>query len=97
MGILDQGKMLIEARRIQKELRNTKIEIEKANGQIKVLLNGEQKVEDIIIDPELLSVDNELLIKNSLREAFNEAIKKSQTLAADKMKGIAGDLNIPGM
>jgi DNA-binding YbaB/EbfC family protein len=97
MGMLDQGKMLIEARRIQKELRNTKIEVEKADGQIKVLLNGEQKVEDVIIDPELLSSDNELLIKNSLREAFNEAIRKSQALAADKMKGIAGDLNIPGM
>lgn len=97
MGILDQGKMMMEARRIQKELRNTKIEVEKADGKIKVVLNGEQKVEDIIIDAEILSPDNELLIKNSLRDAFSEAIRKSQQVAAEKMKDIAGDLNIPGM
>jgi len=97
MGMLDQGKMMMEARRIQKELRNTKIKVEKADGKIKVILNGEQKVEDIEIDPEILSPDNELLIKNSLHEAFSEAIRKSQQVAADRMKGIAGDLNIPGM
>lgn len=97
MSILDQGKMLMEARRIQKELRNTKIEIEKADGKIKVVMNGEQKVEDLIIDPEILSPDNDLLIKNSLREAFSEAIKRSQQVAAEKMKSITGDLNIPGM
>jgi nucleoid-associated protein EbfC len=97
MGILDQAKMLKEARRIQKELRNTKIEVEKCDGKIKVVLNGEQKVEDVMINPEILSPDNELLIKNSLQEAFSEAIKRSQQVAAEKMKNIAGGLNLPGM
>jgi nucleoid-associated protein EbfC len=97
MGILDQAKMLKEARRIQKELRNTKIEVEKCDGKIKVVLNGEQKVEDVMINPEILSPDNELLIKNSLQEAFSEAIKRSQQIAAEKMKNIAGGLNLPGM
>jgi DNA-binding YbaB/EbfC family protein len=97
MGILDQGKMLMEARRIQKELRNTKIEVKRADGKIKIILNGEQKVEDIIIDPEILSPDNDLMIKNALKDGFAEAIKKSQQIAANKMKSITGDLNLPGM
>lgn len=97
MSLWDQGKMLMEARRIQKELRNTKITIEKNDGKIRVVLNGEQKVEEVFIDSSLLSSDNELLIRNSLRDAFNEAIRKSQQIAAEKMKNIAGGLNIPGL
>jgi len=97
MSLWDKGKMLMEARRIQKELRDTKINIEKNEGKIKVVLNGEQKVEEVYIDPSLLSSENELLIKNSLRDALNEAIRKSQQIAAEKMKDIAGDLNLPGL
>jgi len=97
MSIFDKGKMLMEARRIQKELRQTKIEVEKAEGRIRVVLNGEQKVEEVFIDPELLVSENELLIRNSLRDAFNEAIRRSQQIAAEKMKDITGGLGLPGL
>ena len=97
MSFMDKAKMIQEARRIQKELRNTKIEIEKADGKIKISMNGEQKVEEIYIDPEILSAENELLIRNSLRDAFSEAIAKSQQIAAEKMKNMTGGLGLPGM
>ena len=97
MSFMDKARMINEARKIQKDLKNTKIEIEKAEWKIKVVMNGEQKIDEIYIDPEILSPDNELLIRNSLRDAFSEAITQSQQVAAEKMKSIAGDLNIPGM
>lgn len=94
MSLFDQAKMIKEARRIQGELRNERIEIEKLEGKIKVVMNGEQKLEDLHIDSELLSPESELLLTNNLKQAISEAITKSQQVAAEKMKDIAGGLGL---
>ncbi len=94
MGFFDQAKMLAEARRIQKQLRSIIIEVEKADGKLKLSLNGEQKIQSIEIDPSLLGPENKDYLERLLKEALDEAITKSQREAAFKMKDIAGGLGL---
>ena len=82
-----------ESKKIKKELRNTHIEAEE-NGVI-VIIDGEQNVVSVKIPEEMK--ENLETLQKYLVSAFNKAIKKSQQVAAEKMKGIMGDMGLPGM
>jgi hypothetical protein len=86
-----------KARAIQKELRSTEIEAKSGDGKISVVFNGEQKIQDIKIDESLLSSGNKGELEKNLKNTITEAISRAQAVAAEKMKAITGDLNIPGM
>lgn len=96
MGFFDQAKDLYklqkEAKKIKKEL--SKMHIEAEQDGIKVVINGEQTVISVDISEE---ARNNPKLESILAEAFNKALKKSQEVAAEKMKGIMGNLGLPGM
>lgn len=82
-----------QARQIKKELKNTHIEAEE-DGVI-VTVNGEQEVLSVKISDEELT--NKGSLEKKLEKAFNKAVKKSQQIGAEMMRGIMGDMNLPGM
>lgn len=86
-------KLQKEAKKIKKELKNIHIEAE-SNGVI-VIVDGEQKVIEVKL-PE--DVSNKEMLQKDIVEAFNKAVKKSQEVAAEKMRDIMGGLglNLPG-
>lgn len=88
-------KLQREAKRIQKELRNTEVESVSGGGKIKVVLNGEVQVVRINIDPEVLKPENKEQIEDSLKETINAGVKKAQAEAAEKSKGMLSKLNLP--
>lgn len=96
MGMFDQAKNLYQlqkqAKEIKKELQNIHIEAE-VEGVI-VIINGEQEVVSVTIPEEAHQNPNKL--QENLVKAFNKAIKKSQQIAAEKMKGVMGGLGLPG-
>lgn len=99
--MLDKAKRLWDlqkkARAIQKELKDTEVEAKAASGQVIVVFNGEQHIQSIEIDPAMLSADKKRELEKALEQAVAEAISRVQAIASEKMKAIAGDLNIPGM
>jgi DNA-binding protein YbaB len=92
MGFMDQAKDLYKLQRqakgIKKELKNIHIEAE-ADG-VTVVVNAEQVFIEVKI-PEALSGDPKR-ISRAFVEASNKAIKKSQLIAAEKMKDVMGDM-----
>lgn len=96
MGMFDQAKGLYklqkEAKRIKKELSN--MHIEASEGGVLVVIDGEQHVVKVEISAE--AKENPKL-ETILTEVFNKALKKSQEVAAEKMKAIMGNLGLPGM
>jgi len=82
-----------QAKQIKKELANTHIEAE--DGAVIVVINGEQEVISVTINPE--SAQDLPKVSRDLVTAFNKAIKKSQQIAAEKMKGIMGGMGLPGI
>lgn len=92
MGFMDQAKDLYklqrQAKQIKKELKNIHIEAE-ADGVV-LVADGEQTFLEAKI-PEALTGDTKRLQK-AFVEAANKAIKKSQAIAADKMKNVMGGM-----
>ena len=95
--MFDKAKTLYELKKIQSALSKESIEIETGNGAVKVTINGEQKIQKISIDPELVDVTEIHKLEKWLESAITQAITRSQQLAAEKMKSVAGGLGLPGM
>lgn len=74
-------KMRDQAMAIQKELQQEEVEVER-NGVL-VVISGDQKIKRL----ESNGKDD-----NDVKEAVNEAIKKSQEVAAKKLQSMTGGL-----
>ena len=99
--MFDKAKQLYslqkKARAIQKELKETEIEARAADGQVMVVINGEMHISQVEISESMLHPDKKHDLEKALQQAFAEAMSRAQAIASEKMKAIAGDLNIPGM
>ncbi len=95
--MLDQAKMLMQVKKLQKELSKTLIEVEAGDGAVTVQINGEQKLKKISINPEQVDLDDISELETWLEEAVKQAIVESQQLAAEKMKPMMGQLGNLGL
>jgi DNA-binding protein YbaB len=77
----DLHAMKKQADAVKEALADETIEVE--NHGVKIVLNGNQEVLSIEINPELGKEDQEKYLK----ESFNDAVKKVQRLMAQKMMG----------
>lgn len=74
-------KMRDQAMAIQKELQQEEVEVER-NG-VRVVISGDQKIK-------ILQVNGKS--DNDVKDAVNEAVKKSQEVAAKKLQSMGGGL-----
>ncbi|HVS79026.1 MAG TPA: YbaB/EbfC family nucleoid-associated protein [Candidatus Saccharimonadales bacterium] len=97
MSRFDQAKLVMKARKLQKELQNEIIEVEAGEGAVKVEITGEQKIKRIKIDPEYVDLEDIEQLEGWIEEAVKEAISQSQQLAAEKMQPLMGSLGNLGL
>ena len=81
----------------QRELSNTIVEANSGKGAVKVIINGQQKIQSIKISPEAIDPDKAEQLEELVLKAVSEAIIKSQKQAAKQLKGLTGGLKIPGL
>ncbi len=95
--MFDQAKDLMklqqQAKKIKDELAN--IHIESTEGGCKVVINGEQHVISVEIDQAHYEGKQDQMGPD-MATAINKAVKKSQTIAAEKMKDIMGGMGLGG-
>lgn len=87
----DLMKLQQEASKIQNELSNIHIEAE-SDGFV-VTIDGQMKCVKVEIEDETLLKDKARLEKAAL-EAINKGLKKSQEIAAEKMKSVMGNMGL---
>ena len=97
MSKIDQAKMLMKVRKLQKELQKMIIDVEAGDGAVRVEITGEQKIKKIHIDPEYVDLDDIGQLERWVEEAVKEAISKSQKVAAEKMQPMLGSLGELGL
>ena len=97
MGKLDQAKMLMKVKKLQKELQKEVIVVETGEGAVKVEITGEQKIKKIHIDPEYVDLDDIGQLERWIEEAVKEAINKSQKKETKKMQPMMGALSELGL
>ncbi|MFW6097457.1 MAG: YbaB/EbfC family nucleoid-associated protein [Chloroflexota bacterium] len=78
----------------QEALADETITVTAAGGVISVEITGHQRVKSITIDPEVVDPDDIEMLQDMLVAAVNAAIEQSQTMAAEKMEGLTGGMDI---
>lgn len=86
MSRFDQAKMLMQVKKVQKDLQKLTISIEQGDGAVKVEITGEQKIKKIHIDPKSIDLDDVSQLERWLEDAIKDAISESQRIAAEKMQ-----------
>ena len=81
----------------QQELAEATVEATAGGGAVTVTVTGQQQVKSIKIAPEAINPDDVEMLEDLVLAAVNEAIAKSQELAAESMRKATGGLNIPGL
>lgn len=78
----------------QEALADETITVTAAGGVISVEITGHQRVKSITIEPEAVDPDDIEMLQDMLVAAVNAAIEQSQTMAAEKMEGLTGGMDI---
>src|SRR5512143_3744821 len=84
-----------EMARTQEALGSETVEVTAGGGAVKVVMTGHQKLQAITIEPELLNPDDVEMLQDLIVAAVNEAVDRSQEMAADRMGKLTGGLGLP--
>jgi DNA-binding YbaB/EbfC family protein len=68
-----------------------------SGGVVRVVMNGHRELQSITIDPEAVDPNDVETLQDTLVAAFNDASKKAQDLSEQKLGGLTGGMNIPGL
>jgi hypothetical protein len=88
--VRDVYRLQKQAKQIKKELANIHIEAE--TDGVLVTVNGEMEFISAKIPEELKTSENAEKLEAAIVSASNKAIKKAQEIAAEKMKGVMGEM-----
>jgi len=83
-----------QAKSLQSQLAEESVRVEKQG--VELVMDGNQKIAKLEINPELLSPERKERLEEIIRELQNEAIGKVQRLMAEKMRSL-GNFNLPGL
>jgi nucleoid-associated protein EbfC len=93
MGMMQQIQKLQEQlAQAQEQLAQETVNYSAGGGAIKVVMTGDQRCQEVVIDPELLKdVDVEML-QDLVLTAINGALEASRNLASERLGPLAGGL-----
>jgi len=83
--------------KIQEELGTKTVESSAGGGMVTVIANGRQEVLSLKIDRQVVDPNDVEMLQDLIVAAVNDALRRSQELAASEMGKLAGGLNIPGL
>ena len=99
---MDINKLMQQAQAMQKQLEKATEQINAmefegsaSNGLVKAVVNGENKVLSISIDPEILNPDDKEMIEDLIMIAVNKAIAKADETKKDRFGSMAGAMGLP--
>ncbi len=99
-----QMDMMRQVQKLQEEMVKTQealseetITVTAGGGAIAVVMTGQQRVQSISIAPEVVDPDDVEMLEDLVTAAVNEALERSQELAAERMGALTGGLSIPGL
>jgi hypothetical protein len=90
-------KMQDDMVKTQEALAHERLTVTAGGGAVTIVISGAQRIQSVAVSPELIQSGDAEMLGDILVAAFNDAIEKSQTLAADRLNSVTGGLNLPGM
>lgn len=90
-------KMQADMMAAQEQLKNETVEASAGGGMVKVKVSGDLEIKDVVIDPAAVDPEDVELLQDLVLAATNEALRAAQELAATKMGGLTGGLDLGSM
>lgn len=83
--------------RLQKEMAELQVEASAGGGMVSVVVNGSKQLRSLKIDPEVVSKDDVEMLQDLIVAAVNDAHRKADEALSQRMGGMMGGLNLPGL
>jgi DNA-binding YbaB/EbfC family protein len=90
-------KMQKEMEVAQEQLRSEIVEASAGGGMVTVRVSGDLQVKGVEIDPTAVDPDDVEILADMVLAAVNEALRMAQELAAKKLSGPGGGLDLGGL
>lgn len=104
MGAGMGGNLMAQVRKMQEDMEKAQEELAdemvtgtSGGGMVEVDMDGHQSVQAIRLQPEVVDPDDVEMLQDLLMAAINDANEKAKALAEDRMGGVTGGLDIPGL
>ena len=90
-------KMQHEMEAAQEQLKHEIVEASAGGGMVTVKVSGALEVKSITIDPAAVDPEDMEILGDMVLAAVNEALRMAQELAARKLGGATGGLDLGGL
>jgi DNA-binding YbaB/EbfC family protein len=78
----------------QEQLKSELVEASAGGGMVTVKVSGDLELKSIVIDPEAVDPEDLEILSDMVLAAVNEGLRMAQDLAAKKLGGATGDLDL---
>ncbi len=93
-GQLAEAQAMLQ--RAQEELATKTVEGSAGGGAVRITMNGEQKVQSIAIEPDVVDPEDVEMLEDLVLAAINDAAERASAMQADSL-GMLGGLDLPGL
>ena len=96
-GLMKQAnQMQMKMKKLQEELATREFTGTSGGGAVAVKVNGDSKVLNITINPEVIKAGDAEMLQDMVVSAVNDALKTAKDTSTQEMSKITGGMNIPG-
>ncbi len=96
--------MMKQAQQLQKKMMKAQadlatktVEASAGGGMVRVVANGAQKIESIVLEKEVVDPEDVEMLQDLVLAAVNDALNRSQEMVSGEMSKLTGGMNIPGL
>ncbi len=96
--------MMAQLQKVQEDMIETqgaladeRLTVTAGGGAVTVVITGDQQIESVEIDPDLLDPDEQEMLQDLLVAAFNQATEQAKEMAAARMGALTAGLGLPGV
>jgi len=86
-----------EMQKTQEALATERLTVTAGGGAVTIVISGAQRVQSITVSAELMTSGDAEMLGDILVAAVNEAIERSQVLAAERLQSVTSGLGLPGL
>ena len=83
--------------RLKQQMAELRVEASSGGGMVKVVINGAKQLQQLTIDPEVVSKDDVEMLQDLIVAAVNDAQRKADEQMQNLVGGMMGGMKIPGL
>ena len=78
----------------QESLKTEVVEASAGGGMVTVKMSGDLELKALTTDPDAVDPEDVEMLQDMIQAAVNEALRSAQELAANKMSGLTGGMDL---